>query len=57
MNYSNDHYLFSLNKINDFVWESFNEMFSCLFVFYRMDIRISFYKVYSRINLQKEIIS
>jgi len=57
MNYSKDHYLFPLNKINDFIWESFDEVFSCLFVFYRMDIRISFYKVYSRINLQKEIIS
>ncbi len=45
MNYSKNHYLFPLNKINDFVWESFDEVFSCFFVFCRMDIRISFYKV------------
>jgi len=51
MNYSKDYYLFSLYKINDFVWKPFDNMFPRPFVFYWMNFRISTYEVDSCINL------
>jgi len=56
MNYSEDDYLFFLNKINDFVWEPFDEVLSRFFIFYWVDVGISCYEVQSSINLQKEVI-
>ena len=55
MKYRNDYYLFLFNKINNFVREPLNEVFSCSPVFNWMGFRISIDEVDSCINLQKEI--
>ena len=55
MNCSKDYYLLFLNKINDFVWEPFDEVFSRSSIFYRMNVRTSLYKVQSCSDVQKEI--
>ena len=45
MNYSEDDYLFFLNKINDFVWEPFDKVLSRFLIFYWVDVGISCYEV------------
>jgi len=44
-----------LNKINDFVRKSFDEVFSCSFIFQRMEMRISCGEIQSSINLQQKV--
>lgn len=45
MNYSKDYNLFILNKIDDFVWEPFDEVFSGSFISYWMNVWISCYEI------------
>lgn len=52
MNDSKDVNPLTLKKINDFVWESFDEVLSRPFIFYRVDGGIPCYEIQSSINLQ-----
>jgi len=52
-----DYYLFFFDKIDDFVWKPFDDVFSGSFVFNRMDFRVSLDEVDPRINLQEKVIS
>jgi len=56
MKHRKNYYLFFFGKVNDFVRKPFDEVFSCPFVFNRMNFRVSLDEVDSRINLQEEVI-
>jgi len=56
MNHSKDYNLLILNKIDDFLWEPFDEVLSRSFIFYWVDVGISCYEIQSSITLQNEVI-
>ena len=57
MNDSKDYNPFILDKIDDFVWEPFDEVFSRSSIFYRVDGGIPCDEIQSGINLQKKVIT
>jgi len=55
--YREDYYLFFRNKIDDFVWKSFDDVFSCPLYSTGWISGLSLDKVDSRVNLQETVIS